>query len=256
MPPRNPSFGVGGRGSFHATDGYPEKEWLLSGHTSDHDGMGPGIWPLFGLRLRTPQLDLHLPTLDELDELGRLAAEGIHDPTVMPFAVAWTDAEPEERARSTVQFQWGAWSAWRPEDWMLNLVAVADGPYDRAVVGTQGMRARDFTIVREVATGSWLGKRFQGRGLGTEMRAAVLHLAFAGLGAHYATSAAFLDNPASLGVSRKLGYQPDGIERQQIRNAVGIQQRLRLSRADWKAHRQIPVEVEGLPPCLPLFGVT
>jgi RimJ/RimL family protein N-acetyltransferase len=41
---------------------------------------------------------------------------------------------------------------------------------------------RDFAVLREVHTGSWLGQRYQGQGLGTEMRSAVLHLGFAGLG--------------------------------------------------------------------------
>jgi hypothetical protein len=39
------------------------------------------------------------------------------------------------------------------------------------------------------------------------MRAAILWLAFAGLGAEYAVSGAYLDNPASLGVSRRLGWR-------------------------------------------------
>jgi len=43
-------------------------------------------------------------------------------------------------------------------------------------------------------------------------RAAVLQLAFQGLGAQQAVSAAFEGNPASLRVSRKLGYRDDGIE--------------------------------------------
>lgn len=208
-------------------------------------------WPLFGLRLRTPRLTLHLPSLDELDRLARLAAEGVHDPAVMPFSVAWTDTEPAERARQTLQYHWHMWAAWKPVDWVLNLVVVADG----TVVGTQGMGAKDFAVVREVSTGSWLGSRHQGRGLGTEMRAAVLHLAFAELGAEYATSGAFTDNAASLAVSRKLGYQPDGLARQQIRNAAATQQRLRVSRAGWEEHRRIPVEVEGLQACRPLFGL-
>lgn len=67
-------------------------------------------------------------------------------------------------------------------------------------------------MLREVHTGSWLGRRYQGQGIGTQMRAAVLHLALDGLGAQRAVSAAFEDNPASLGVSRKLGYRDDGIE--------------------------------------------
>jgi hypothetical protein len=37
-------------------------------------------WPLTGLRLRTPRLELRLPALADLDELAGLAAEGLHDP--------------------------------------------------------------------------------------------------------------------------------------------------------------------------------
>ena len=44
------------------------------------------------------------------------------------------------------------------------------------------------------------------------MRAAVLLFAFDHLGAIAARSAAFPDNPSSLGVSRRLGYHPDGTE--------------------------------------------
>ena len=67
-------------------------------------------------------------------------------------------------------------------------------------------------MTREVATGSWIGLRHQGRGIGTEMRAAVLSFAFDHLGAVRARSAAFVDNPASLRVSEKLGYRRDGTE--------------------------------------------
>ncbi len=44
--------------------------------------------------------------------------------------------------------------------------------------------------LRTFDTGSWVGRRFQGRGTGTEMRAAALHLMFAGLGAREATTSA------------------------------------------------------------------
>ena len=52
--------------------------------------------PLFGLRLRTPRLELRLGTSDDVRALGRLAQLGIHPPDEMPFAVAWSDgiAEP------------------------------------------------------------------------------------------------------------------------------------------------------------------
>jgi len=45
------------------------------------------------------------------------------------------------------------------------------------------------------------------------MRAAVLHLAFAGLDADEAISGALEHNHASLAISHKLGYHDDGHER-------------------------------------------
>jgi RimJ/RimL family protein N-acetyltransferase len=126
---------------------------------------------------------------------------------------------------------------------------------DGVVVGSQGVGARDFAVLREVHTGSWLGRPYQGQGIGTQMRAAVLALAFEGLGAQWAVSAAFEDNPASLGVSRKLGYRDDGIKWHLVRARPALTRRLRLGRADWQVTRTIPVQIHGLPPCLPLLGL-
>jgi len=208
-------------------------------------------WPLFGLVLYTPRLELRVPGLEQLAELAQLAAGGVHDPAVQPFVAEWTDAPPDRVAASVLQWQWGSWAGWRPEKWSLNFVAIADG----RVVGTQGVEATSFAALREVGTGSWLGRAEHGRGLGTEMRAAVLELAFTGLGARYATSEAFEDNPASYGVSRKLGYADDGISRHVIRGAPLVSRRLRLDRAAWEAARTVPVRIEGLAPCLPMLGL-
>jgi RimJ/RimL family protein N-acetyltransferase len=203
------------------------------------------------LRLRTPALELRLPSAADLDALADLAARGVHDPGVQPFTVAWTDASPEERARGTLQYHWSRWGSWTPSNWVLELVTVRDG----VVVGTQGIGGRDFAVLREVSTGSWLGLQYQGQGIGTQMRAAVLHLAFEGLGAEYAVSSAFEDNAASLGVSRKLGYRDDGIELHVVRGRRAVARRLRMTRADWEASRSVPVEIHGLRPCLPHFGL-
>ncbi|MCU7722203.1 GNAT family N-acetyltransferase [Actinoplanes sp. KI2] len=123
------------------------------------------------------------------------------------------------------------------------------------MVGTQGLEATSFATLREVGTGSWLGRAEQGRGIGTEMRAAVLELAFTGLGARFATSEAFEDNHASYAVSRKLGYADDGISRHVIRGTPMIGRRLRLDRGAWAKARAVPVRIEGLEPCLPMFGL-
>jgi RimJ/RimL family protein N-acetyltransferase len=232
-------------------------------------------FPLLGLRLTTPRLTLRLPSEEQLAALADLAAEGVHDPDVMPFAVPWTDAPPAERARAVVQYHWSQLAGVQPADWSLPLVVLrrgdvpgpegpgaegpgaegpgAEGP-GAGVLGKQDMSARDFAVRREVATGSWLGLRHQRQGYGVEMRAAVLHLAFAGLGAEEASSGAYDYNAASLSVSRKLGYADDGIERTVIRGAAATQRRLRLTRAAWEAHRSVPVTMEGLDACRPMLG--
>jgi RimJ/RimL family protein N-acetyltransferase len=210
----------------------------------------PQYWPLPGLRLRTGHLELRLPDAADLNALGALAEAGVHDPAIQPFAVAWTDVEPVERAISTMRYHWSCWGSWQPTNWTLNLVAVIDD----VVVGTQGMSAADFAVLREVGTGSWVGLRYQGQGIGTAMRAAVLALAFDGLGAEFAVSGAYVDNAASIAVSRKLGYADDGIGRSVVRGKPRAERRLRLDRASWQARRTIEVTISGLEPCLPFFG--
>lgn len=206
-------------------------------------------WPLFDLRVRTSRLELRLPRLEDLDALADLAAEGIHDPELMPFLVPWTDGPPAERARSVLRYQWRKWGEWQPDDWTLELAVFLDG----SVVGIQSLAARDFATLREFHTGSWLGARHQGQGIGTEMRAAVLHLGFAGLDAEYASSGAFEDNAASVRVSRKLGYRENGIERHVRRGKPANTIALRMSRADWERHRRIDVTVDGLSACREFF---
>lgn len=208
-------------------------------------------WPLLGLRLSTPRLELRLPDEDELAELAELASEGVHEPDRMPFVVPWTDLPPAARARSVVQHHWLRRGNWSPDDWALNLAVFADG----RVVGLQTVAARDFSVLRQVTTGSWLGARFQRQGIGTEMRAAVLHLAFAGLQAIEAVSGAFEDNASSFTVSMRHGYELDGIERHAVRGRRSTMRRLRLSRDRWESRRHVPVSIGGLSACLPMFGL-
>jgi RimJ/RimL family protein N-acetyltransferase len=208
-------------------------------------------WPLYGLRLRTPRLELRLPVLEELDALAQLSTQGVHDPDLMPFGVPWTDLPPAERARSVMQFHWRLLAGWAAEDWNLQLAVFLDG----AVAGTQTVGARTFAVVRQVHTGSWLGQRYQGQGIGTEMRAAVLHLAFAGLTAESAVTSAATDNPASIAVSRKLGYQPNGFTRCQVRDTLRYEQRFSLGRDRWQQYAGVPVGIEGLEPCRAQFGL-
>ncbi|TDD45473.1 N-acetyltransferase [Nonomuraea terrae] len=206
-------------------------------------------WPLPELSITTPRLELRHPSLDDLDELADRAAEGVHEAGFMPFMVPWSDGEPAERARSVLQYQFRTWATFTPDDWSLELAVVHEGQ----VVGVQGMIGKDFPVTREVETGSWLGRRFQGRGIGTEMRRAVLHLAFAGLGAHHAVTTAFEDNHASLAVTKKLGYREDGISLHARKGEPVITRRFRMPREDWTESPDI--KIHRLDRCLPLFGL-
>ncbi|MFD5468386.1 GNAT family N-acetyltransferase [Kitasatospora sp. NPDC127059] len=207
-------------------------------------------WPLMGLRVTTPRLELRLPAEDELCAVADLAARGVHPPGERPFLTPWGELPPAERARHVLQMHWRRLGRWTARHWALDLVAFHRGN----PVGVQDMRAQEFAVRREIASGSWIGLEHQGRGLGTEMRAAMLHLAFAELGAVSATSVSFADNHSSLAVSRKLGYRPDGIDRDTLDGRVVESQRLRLSRADWPGP-PVPVTVTGLTPaCRDLFA--
>ena len=165
-------------------------------------------WPLRQLVLRTPRLELRPDDDAGLDELVAVAYDGVHPSDEMPFTVAWTDADPRYLGRGILQHHWAERAALAPERWAIHFLVRCDGH----VVGTQRLGARDFAVTREVDTGSWIGQRHQRRGIGTEMRAAVLLFAFDHLGAESARSSANTANPASLGVSRRLGYRGDGTE--------------------------------------------
>ena len=207
-------------------------------------------WPLFGLWIQTPRLTLRYPSDADLGALNALANQGIHDPDVMPFDTPWTDDAPAIRPRNSLQFYWGARANWKPTNWHLTMM-VKEGD---SVVGVQGMIATDFGIKQQVGTGSWVGQGYQGRGIGKEMRAAILHLAFAGLSAERATSSAFENNAASLAVSRALGYVENGDDIGAPRGQPIRQVRLLLTRATWEKNRRHDIEIHGLEPCLSMFG--
>lgn len=208
-------------------------------------------FPLIGLRLTTPRLELRLPDPEELAALAEVAAAGVHDPDYMPFVTPWTRAPKDELCREVIQSSWETLGRWQPEKWRLGLAVFLDG----APIGVQSIRAEDFGIARQVESGSWLGLAHHGKGIGTEMRAAVLDLAFAGLGAVQAVSTSFQDNPASQAVSRKLGYQPNGLFRRAAEGVARVDLSMVLSREGWERHRAVEVTVEGLQPCLAMFGV-
>jgi RimJ/RimL family protein N-acetyltransferase len=201
--------------------------------------------PLTRLRVRTPRLELRLATVAELRELYRAAEAGIHDPDEMPFAVPWTDSLEES---SFLAHHRECLLRWRPDAWELGLIAFHGG----RPIGSQGIEGGSVTSSRTVSTGSWLGRQWQNRGLGTEMRAAVLCLAFDHLGAETARSGALAGNAQSLRVSRKLGYEIVGSHTISPRGLPVEHTDLELRRGRFAS--PVTVEIEGFDGLRPLFG--
>lgn len=210
------------------------------------------LTPLYGLRLRTDRLELRWPTEDELVELARVAEGGVHDPGEMPFVVPWTDGIGEPGfVDDFLAYHLGLRGSWTVHDWSLELgVWAADEP-----IGVQGLLARSFAAEREVKSGSWLAQRSHGRGYGSEMRAAILELAFAGLGAQGANSSVLEGAGASARVSEKLGYVDAGESWVEVRGERRLDRQLRLTRDRWIDRERISVRISGLEACIPLFGL-
>ena len=211
-------------------------------------------WPLFDLRVRTPRLELRPPTDEDLLAVVDLVRRGVHEPDMMPFSTPWTDAPSPDLERNTLQWNWRQRVEFTPESWALGLIVVVDEP-EPTIVGVQDLFAKNFVATRVAESGSWLGLAHQGRGIGKEMRAAILHLAFAGLGAAWCETFAWEDNASSLGVTERLGYEPNGVEMDLRRGEGRPLRRFRMTREAWEAQRRRDIRIEGLEHCLDLFGL-
>lgn len=146
------------------------------------------------------------PADDELVELAQRAAE---PEAVLPadrsHFVMWirgrTAQEITQQRIARVQANRDLTS--RP-GWTLDLAVIVSGK----PVGLQTLSGFDrWPHRRIVGTTSWLLSPFQGQGIGTRTRAAVLEFAFTHLHAESAKSWVLVNNRASIEVSTRLGYR-------------------------------------------------
>ena len=210
-------------------------------------------WPLWDLRIRTERLELRPVREQEMEDLVAVIDGGVHDPATMPFLNAFTDVENPQRTRDSYRFWFRNWAEWSADAWQLPFAVYEGG----RCVGSQGIDATRFPLLRTVSTGSFLGLPHQGRGIGKEMRAAVLQFGFDGLGAARAITEAFEDNVASQRVTESLGYRPNGTDVVPRRDSTGVVRRYVLERSEWEPRRRDDVVVEGLSPeALDMFGLS
>jgi RimJ/RimL family protein N-acetyltransferase len=209
-------------------------------------------WPLVGLRLRTRDLVLR-PTVEA--DLPAVVATLSADVGTNPHLPQFPGLDARSsRAVSAHQSYWQSVGNWSIGAWRLDLVIVAD---DR-IVGVQSLEGEDFLALRTVDSASHLMMGVRGRGWGKQSRQAVLALAFGPLGAEYAITSAWESNGASLGVSRAVGYRPNGESRQRSESGQGAATmvHMRMSRAQWEATGySSSVTISGFEPCRPFFGL-
>jgi RimJ/RimL family protein N-acetyltransferase len=218
------------------------------------------VWPLAGLRLTVDRSvtdagasqPVELRPIEEAD-LPALAEVFPTDVEVNP-AMYRFDLGTERAARAVIVCQeyWRAVGTWRPDAWVLPFaVRVSD-----RLVGVQVLEGTDFPTLRTVDSASWLAPEERGRGVGRAMRTAVLALAFGPLRARVAITSAWHDNGPSLGVSRGLGYRPNGESLDRRGDGADVMVHLRLTRQDWLQRAAgSAVSIDGFEPCRPLFGL-
>ena len=214
-----------------------------------HTDLLARLWPASAVRVRAGDLELRWIDDDTLVELAAVASRGVHAADAMPFEHPWTRGTPEEVARSVLTYQWNLRSQVSPSRFAIEFAVVLDG----TPVGVQGLVADDWSVLRRVQTGSWLGSARQGHGIGTRMRILALHLIFAGLDANEATSGAFADNGPSNAVSRRVGYDADGTVNVAREGAAVPHHRYTMSRERWESLRsrhaeilEAPIELHGV----------
>ena len=161
------------------------------------------LWPPFALRVTCGPLVLRPLRDTDFPEVLAVAHAGIHAPdaaaVLLPMDGRRRGPTSSGRSCSTT----GECGPSSPREVGARPRRVDQGRF----VGVQGVSTQDFPVTRTGETGSWLGREFHGQGIGTLMRQAICVLCFDHLGFEEVTSGAFTDNPASLGVSRKVGYR-------------------------------------------------
>jgi RimJ/RimL family protein N-acetyltransferase len=205
------------------------------------------------VRVSTPRIELVGATDDLLGELQHVVRAGraVSDPAPFDDPMSLYEEDPDVRVRKWLQGVWRGRGSVTADFWRLHFVVLVQG----RPVGMQDLIGDQFGTYGSVVSFSWLDSDLRRQGYGTEMRHAILHLAFEGLGASEAATEAFQDNPGSNGVSRSVGYRENGVLWATRRGEPGLMQRWRITRQGWEGHRRSDIELRGSAECKEVLGL-
>lgn len=161
-----------------------------------------GRWPEKGI-IHTEGI-VTLTWIDDelLGELAELAAEGIFPQPYPSYAFGWARGDAETVWGNVIEYQRGVRTTCGPEEWRLECAVIVD----KQPVGVVGIGAREWGERKVAVSGSWLGRRYQGRGIGFAAARGLLRVYFDQLGGQEARRLVYPENTASLRVGEKLGY--------------------------------------------------
>ena len=210
------------------------------------------FYPPLGVSVETPRLVLLGATDDLLWRLLPIIRAGVVSAEESPFddPMSLYEESPEREWR-WLRGVWAGRASVSPDFWRLYFVAMVNDE----VVGMQDLVGLNFEKHGTVTSFSWLAPSARGRGLGSEMRSAILQLAFGGLNAKEASSEAFLDNAASNRVSASAGYVPNGLEWATRRGQPAQLQKWILSREAWQGTRRDDIRLLGVESCKKVLGI-
>ena len=262
---REQAFVATGHGQMGppARPGSPKAPWRRLAAVDNADrpvaalGYLAEVWPPGGITIETPDLSMRPMSEPDAAWLATVIPPDIeHNPQLPRYPGL---AQPVARRVTALQEYWRNRGTWTPEDWCLTFGAWLRGEPGSPgahLIGTQTIEGADFARLRVVDSASLLLPEHRGKGLGKQMRRGVLTLAFGHLGAVTAVSGAWHDNPASLGVSRSLGYEDNGVDMHARGESADVIQRVRLTRETWEqSGLDTGIEVAGVEPALPFFGL-
>jgi RimJ/RimL family protein N-acetyltransferase len=211
------------------------------------------VYPPLGVRVVTPALELRGATDDLLERLAPLVRTGKAnaDPPPWDDPCSFYEEDPDKRVEGWLRAAWRNRGTVRPGNWRLSFAVVVDDQ----PIGVQDLTGHDFEQFGTVESTSWVSSDVRRHGFGTETRAAILHLAFEGLGAAEAHSESAVDNEASNRISERLGYERNGTSWATHQGRPVLGQRWILRRSDWEARRRPDITMFGVEAARASLGI-
>ena len=212
------------------------------------------LYAPLNVRVATPRLELVGATDELLEALAPVVAAGkaTADPPPWDDPNSFYEPDPDTRVEKWMQGVWRARGTVRSDLWRLNFIVLVDDE----PVGQQDLTGHDFDAFGTVESTSWVSSDVRRRGIGSEMRTAIVHLAFEGLGAAEAHSEGAVDNVGSNAVSERLGYERNGVAWATHQDKPVLGQRWRLTRPAWETNRRSNITMTGVAECRKVLGIS